>query len=121
MVWKPILMVRIHRAPPSQIEIIDVFGDFPHYPHRVPHPATRFAADEGLAQSPAACEPTPNGEEAKNREFSNEMLFDRSMAQFGVSPAKGVRLVGVSLSNFRSPEVNSEEQLPLTIDTHRNR
>ena len=34
-------------------------------------------------------------------------------------PAKGVRLVGVSLSNFRSPEVNSEEQLPLTIDTHR--
>ena len=34
-------------------------------------------------------------------------------------PAKGVRLVGVSLSNFRSPEVNSEEQLPLEIDTHR--
>ena len=34
-------------------------------------------------------------------------------------PSKGVRLVGVSLSNFRSPEVNSEEQLPLTIDTHR--
>jgi DNA polymerase IV len=34
-------------------------------------------------------------------------------------PAKGVRLVGVSLSNFRSPEVNSEEQLPLTIDTRR--
>ena len=34
-------------------------------------------------------------------------------------PAKGVRLVGVSLSNFRSPEVNSEEELPLTIDTHR--
>jgi hypothetical protein len=30
-----------------------------------------------------------------------------------------VRLVGVSLSNFRSPEVNSEEQLPLEIDTHR--
>jgi DNA polymerase-4 len=28
-------------------------------------------------------------------------------------PAKGVRLVGVSLSNFRSPEANSEEQLPL--------
>jgi DNA polymerase-4 len=30
-------------------------------------------------------------------------------------PTKGIRLVGVTLSNFRSPEGNREEQLPLNI------
>ena len=30
-------------------------------------------------------------------------------------PAKGIRLVGVTLSNFRSPEGDREEQLPLNI------
>jgi AhpD family alkylhydroperoxidase len=34
-------------------------------------------------------------------------------------PTKGIRLVGVTLSNFRSPEVNPEEQLPLKIIPHR--
>ena len=47
----------------------------------------------------------------------NEVVLQLIRSVF--PPAKGVRLVGVSLSNFRSPEVNSEEQLPLAIDTHR--
>jgi DNA polymerase IV len=32
---------------------------------------------------------------------------------------KGIRLVDVTLSNFRSQEVNPEEQLPLKIIPHR--
>ena len=31
-------------------------------------------------------------------------------------PAKGIRLVGVTLSNFRSPELSAEEELPFAID-----
>jgi DNA polymerase-4 len=34
-------------------------------------------------------------------------------------PAKGIRLVGVTLSNFRSPEVSGEEELPFANSPHR--
>ena len=35
-------------------------------------------------------------------------------------PEKGVRLIGVTLSNFRSPEARGEAELPFTIESPRS-
>ena len=35
-------------------------------------------------------------------------------------PEKGIRLIGVTLSNFRSPEVRREAELPFAIESLRS-
>jgi DNA polymerase-4 len=47
----------------------------------------------------------------------HEVAVDLIRAAF--PPAKGIRLVGVTLSNFRSPEVSGEEELPFANSPHR--
>jgi hypothetical protein len=51
---------------------------------------------------------------SKNR--LHEVAVDLIRSVF--PPAKGIRLVGVTLSNFRSLEVSREEELPLAISPH---
>jgi hypothetical protein len=47
VVWQSELMVRIHRAPPDIIELVDYSVRNGILPHRAPHPSAKIAADNG--------------------------------------------------------------------------
>ena len=48
------------------------------------------------------------------REKLHELAVDLARSVF--PPAKGIRLVGVTLSNFRAPESGAEDELPFALD-----
>src|ERR1700689_3345960 len=53
--------VRIPPSPPASLEVIDIFDDFPHYSHLLPHLTTGIAADSGKRLRAFVAVPGPCG------------------------------------------------------------